>query len=196
ENWDANDSIRIYHGDNSVWPHTDIVNHHIEMPERFNPYSSGDFYSFPNEPNYYRTLVHEIGHLKFLLWDEYIIYIIFPFLSVEIPAIERVHSIMANQYSYSEFSTLVDYFEILAEGIYPLNNAQYVYGGGSCWQRIFKDYNYFFGYLAITGVLPRGVQFDLDNNNIIDIFYYMGYDGDSFGNLYPIGNFAMISIYC
>jgi len=214
--WDSAD-ILIHQGDTQR-PETTyfieefpfIGHRHINMPEKFKRYVDQDPFR-PDQYQYYQALVHEIGHYELQLWEEYRGPMRLALLGI--PEDYRVPSIMASgPIGFKELSTFFDYNVVrdkILNDIAPLEyifTDQIVLGGGPCWQKVFVEWNYFNGNLVIKGEIPRGVQFDLDRNGIVDRDYYIDYHYDEFDDYstywknyyrvtYPVGNFMIYNIY-
>ena len=196
------DKVGYPAGDWKYWPFTSTIGRRaVNMPEKYVGYTNNennDFRYGPLDYEYVFALTHELCHLKFQLWDEY--YTVSLYL---IDENYRVKSIMSSLYGYRELSTLYSYGEAYTKirqdnmPEFLLATQQLVLGGGPCWQRVYSDNNYFTG----TAV-EKGVQFDLDNDGIIDVDFYDNYRADSFNQSYDwwfftisydVGDFMAIS---
>lgn len=213
--WDDAD-ICIHEG-TSPNPHTVISplqRRVTNMPSSYQPTSDQSY--GPNEYWYFRALTHEICHYSLLLWDEYCEWWDI-FETSPIPNEFLLNTIMAGKWWGSiELSTGYDYDQLIEycintnqlDALRYVFTLQYCLGGGPCWQRIFSDWNYFSGTLPATNQVPRGIEFDLNNDGSIDIEYYSYYHADSFDSAndwylyslglgsirYPVGDYVNISI--
>ncbi|MGB9591784.1 MAG: hypothetical protein ACPL1K_04640 [Candidatus Kryptoniota bacterium] len=165
----------------AFWPKTTVLEKIINLPEKWN---AGAIIIGPEHPFYYRTIVHELGHSAFDLGDEYN-----DWKGGRIPESDQLDTIMANPFYYSEFSTAIDY------STYTITtNHAFWHGGLSCWEVIFERWGYFNERIDRykKNAFNRGVQFDLNGNGIVDLFYPINYKADVFGWLdienpqYPI----------
>ena len=183
--WNVAD-IRVGQGladDNGdgFWPHSSIgTSGHIYMPQQFDSSGNGGtpagIISDPDDPDYFRTIIHEFGHYAFYMYDEYL-----DSGGNVIPWGNRMQFVMSNQYTRDEFSTLDDYVNAAA-GI-NTDTKQWDKNGESCWETLFDKYNYF------SGDHENAVQFDLDANGIIDTTYFNNFVSGTFAAPYDMGQF-------
>jgi len=161
--------------------------HYIVMPRTW---LIDDFLYLPYMLKYSETIAHELGHYALCVYDEYL-----DGAGVTIPEDERLETIMAVPWDSYEFSTLVDYQTAPPE----VNTDTWQWGeyGESCWQTIFRFWNYFSSAevneidtvwlsLSLTRGSGRllGVQFDLNGNGVVDTTYTNTYVADTFPALY------------
>jgi len=186
--------------DDPFWPKNTYVEKIINLPQIWNYGDCGIVE--PDNPIYYRTIIHEMGHSAFDLGDEYSHWLGFDLNWEELPP---NRTIMIDFHGH-EFSTAIDYLN------YPIlrsSNHGFWHGGKSCWEVIFERWGYFNKRIDRYREYPddRGVQFDLDSDGNVDISYYPNYKADKFGWLdessavpipinpiYPVSTF--ISIIC
>ena len=157
----------------------------------------GDYWGgLPDTGDYYRTLIHELCHWEFYFLDEYRPQ--WPW-EPDIPFNQQLPTIMAYQYTTSELSTEYLYDNPPAGAI--TGTAQRMWSGLSCWEDLFNRFNYFSGSHMYSGEIARGVQFDLDHDEVIDTSYYVDYQADTFGDWssttnpiiqYPVGDYLTV----
>ncbi|MEM3059526.1 MAG: hypothetical protein QXN93_05550 [Methanomassiliicoccales archaeon] len=157
------------------------------MPQIYNNW-------MPDKFGYIYALLHELGHLKLLLLDEYLDFWYFP-LKINIPSNYILPTLMAAGLSWPHFELSTDYDYDHYHDNYPdcpehiighcyKNTWQYIIGEGSCWRRIFNDWNYFLGKLQPFIQIEHGIQFDLDGDELIDTAFWKNYLVDCFNTPY------------
>jgi len=175
--------------DGDVGPRDDSgAKHWIVMPRQWQPGGPGTTIYDPNTLKYSETVVHEMGHYSFCVFDEYV-----DGDGNTIPEDERLVTLMALPWDSYEFSTLVDY-QNPPPGT-DTDTWQWDELQESCWQTLFRYWNYFsttevhnidlvWALLPSDGNRYLGVQFDLNGDGVIDTGYTNGYVADTFPSLY------------
>ena len=102
---------------------------------------------------------------------------------------------------YMRLSTRYDY-DHPQDGTdtHDTHTLQWLFNGESCWETVFRQYNYFTG--LATGQV-YGVQFDLDGDYQIDSVYPQGYIQDSsafwdsslYAMRYEIGTYLSVTSF-
>ena len=207
--WDAQGSIQIHDAvalrtTDGDWPHADAgTNGHVYLPREYDRSASGlPSNTQPGDLWYYKMLAHELCHARFSLRDEYKgYYWAGPIpITYDIGASNLLHSLMADN-DYMRLSTRYDY-DHPQDGTdtHDTHTLQWLFNGESCWETVFRQYNYFTG--LATGQV-YGVQFDLDGDYQIDSVYPQGYIQDSsafwdsslYAMRYEIGTYLSVTSF-
>lgn len=176
---------------------------YVYLPERYtNTVPVVDTVNDPDDPDYYRMVTHELCHLIFGVYDEYMDS---DYLPIADPN-TWMHSIMGcsmSPYNYQELSTHMTYeYPDPGTRTDTLQDAMY---DASCWETLFTYWNYYstalFGangddpggliwslFVNSDDNRPSGVLIDLDASDGADTSYYLSYQTDTFSGQYPVGN--------
>jgi hypothetical protein len=176
-------NIKVYNS--NVWPHVDVIGgignitdpsddrYPIELPHHFDGSGFPWNYSWTNS-NAYRTIIHEFGHYALYLYDEYL-----NSSGGQIPYNQRMHTVMAYQYTYSELSTPNNYSNPLpGTNTDTYHWAQY---NQSCWETVFDFYRTL-------------IEFDLDGDGITDTTFPLNYTVRS-GPFDDVGQYMIVQVY-
>lgn len=154
------------HPNDKNWPHA-YIGKYLVMPKYLDRDGTPQWWEYvliygffnkgprhPNEPDYYRAIIHELGHSKLYLWDEYCYWDKTMNNNKggwrQLSNQQKPPSFMNNDLVYSEMSTPTTY-----QNTNYQMTAQWQFNKESCWETVFKKYN-------------SQVNFDFDGNGITD----------------------------